>query len=138
MKIQPLEAELALVKAELEEVKASRNRGMEEQKKLHEAELAKLVHDHEAELEERAKQVQEARQIALTEKKAHLYAKREYSHAKTSCAVQAQRMKDMQLNEERCIKLLRSMDKRLSGKLLIFLRFTDRTSVSFSFPILFF
>ena len=104
---------------------------MEEQKKLHEAELAKLIQDHEAELEEQAKQVQEARQIALSEKKAHLYAKREYSHAKTSCAMQAQRMKDMELNEERCIKLLRSMDKRLSGKLFVLLRLIDRTSVSF-------
>ena len=57
---------------------------MEEQKKLHEGELAKLIHNHEAELEEQAKQVQEARPIALSEKKAHLYAKREYTRAKTS------------------------------------------------------
>ena len=89
---------------------------MEEQRKLHEAELAKLIHDHEAELEERARQVQEARDIALSEKKAHLYAKREYSRAKTSCAMQAERMKEMELNARRCVKLLRSMDKRLAGK----------------------
>ena len=62
---------------------------MEEQKKLHEAELSKLTHDHEAELEEQAKHVQEARHIAQSVKKAHQYAEREYTRAKTSCTMQA-------------------------------------------------
>ena len=128
MKIQPLEAELALVKAELEEVRANQNRGMEELKKQHEAERTKLIHDHEAELEEQAKQVQEARQFALSEKRSHQFAKREYTRAKISCAVQAERMKEMELNERHCIKLLRSMDKRLSGKLFNLLRLIGRTS----------
>ena len=90
---------------------------MQEQKKLHEAKLSKLTHDHEAELEEQAKQVQEARYIAQSVKKAHRYAEREYTRAKTSCTMQAQRMKEMELKERRCAKLLWNMDKRLAGKL---------------------
>ena len=43
--MQPLEAELALVRAELEQVTTNHNRAMQEQKKLHEAELSKLSCD---------------------------------------------------------------------------------------------
>ena len=103
----------------MEEVKANHNRAMAKQKKLHDAELSKMIHDHEAELEEQAVQVQEARTIAQSAKKAHQYAEREYKRAKTSCTLQAQRMKNMEDKERRCVKLLRNMDKRLSGKFIL-------------------
>ena len=92
---------------------------MVEQKELHDTELSKMIHDHEAELEEQAAQVQEARTIAQSAKKAHQYAEREYKLAKTSCTLQARWMKDMEANERRCVKLLQNMDKRLSGKFIL-------------------
>ena len=101
------------------EVKANHNRAMAKQKKLHDTELSKMIRDHEAELEEQAVQVQEARTVAQSAKKVHQYAEREYKWAKTSCTLQARRMKDMEDKERRCVRLLRNMDEQLVGKFIL-------------------
>ena len=104
-------------------------------KAAQEAEVAKLVACHEEELEKRAAEVLEAKTYAQKVHRAHQFAKRDYERAKTSSALQAERMKEMEAEEKEWIKFLKEMDERLSRKFFlrllsqpVFLRFTSKIS----------
>ena len=85
-------------------------------KAAQEAEVAKLVACHEEELEKRAAEVLEAKTYAQKVHRAHQFAKRDYERAKTSSALQAERMKEMVAAEKGWIDFLKEMDERLSRK----------------------
>ena len=99
----------------MEKLKANHDAAMAKQKTDHEAEVAKLIREHEEEREERVAEVLEAVH-ALNVQRMHQYAQRDYRKAKTSCKLQAQRMKAMESEGKRCIELLKEMDEQLSRK----------------------
>ena len=103
----------------MEKLKASHDTAMAKQKTDHEAEVAKLIREHEEEREERAREVLEAKAHALKVQRKHQYAQRDYRKAKTSCKLQAQRMKAMETEGKRCIELLKEMDEQLSRKFFL-------------------
>ena len=80
----------------MEKLKANHDSAMAKQKADHEAEVAKLIQEHEAEREKRAAEVLKAKAHALKVQRTHQYAKRDYRKAKTSCKLQAQRLKAME------------------------------------------
>ena len=101
-------------------------------KAAHEAEVAQLVASHEEELEKRAAEVLEAKQYAQKVQRMHQFAKRDYERAKTSSALQAKRVEEMEAEGEEWRKFLKEMDQQLSRKFLprlltepVFLRFTS-------------
>ena len=85
-------------------------------KAAHEAEVAKLAACHEEELEKLAAEVLDAKNYAQKVHRAHQFAKRDYERAKTSSALQAERMKEMVAAEKGWIEFLKEMDGRLSRK----------------------
>ena len=122
-KAQTAETELAKLETEMAKMKKEHDAAMAKQKKNFEAEIAKMVKEHETELEESAAQVNDARIFAQKANRTLLLAKRDHRRAKKSFTLQAERLKEMEAQEKRCLKFLRAMDKQLSGKL--FLRITS-------------
>ena len=95
---------------------SSRDAEVAKLKAAQEAEVARLVASHEEELEKRAAEVLEAKTYAQKVHRAHQFAKRDYERAKSSSALQAERMKGMEAAEKGWIEFLKEMDERLSGK----------------------
>ena len=112
-------------------MKEEHDAAMAKQKENFEAEIAKMEKEHEAELEDSAVQVNDARIFAQKANRTLKLAERDLRRAKKSFTLQAERLKEMEAQEKRCIKFLQAMDEQLSGKL--FLRIP--TEVKFS-PVL--
>ena len=92
---------------------------MAKQKKDFEAEIAKMVKEHETELEESAAQVNDARIFAQKANRTLQFAERDHRRAKESYILQAGFLKEMEAQEKRCLKFLRAMDNQLSGKFFL-------------------
>ena len=83
--------------------------------------------EHETELEESALQVNDARIFAQKANRTLKLAERDHRRAKKSFTLQAERLKEMEAQEKRCLKFLKAMDEQLSGK--VFLRITSEVKV---------
>jgi hypothetical protein len=121
-------------------MKKEHEAAMAKQKKSFEATIAQMEKDHETELEESAVQVNEHRVFAQQANRTRRLAERNLWRAKESFTLQAERLKELEAQEKRCIKFLREMDEQLSGK--FFLRIPTEvksflgsflTSLSFGF-----
>ena len=77
--------------------------------------MAKLIADHEAELEKRAGEVLEAKYFAQEVDKKYKLAERDYRAAKESAALHAAHTADMEEEQESWIKFLERIDKQISG-----------------------
>ena len=130
-KAQTAGTELAKLKAEMAKMKEEHDSAMAKQKKNFEAKIAKMEKEHETELEESAAQVFDARIFAQKANRTLKLTERDLRRAKESFMLQAERLKEMEAQEKRCIKFLKAMDEQLSGK--FFLRIP--TEVKFS-PVL--
>ena len=97
-------------------MKAEHDAAMAKQKENFEAEIAKMEKEHEAELEENAVQVNDARIFARKANRMLLLAKHDHRRAKESYILQAEHLKEMEAQEKRCVKFLKAMDQQLSGK----------------------
>jgi hypothetical protein len=62
----------------------------------HKADMAKLIADHEAELEKRAEEVLEAKKFAQEVQRKHQLAERDYEAAKESASLHAEHTKAME------------------------------------------
>ena len=127
-KAQTAETELTKLRTEMAEMKKEYVVAMAKQKEIFEAKIVKMEREHETELEESAVQVNDARIFAQKANRTLLLAKRDLRRAKESFTLQAERLKEMEAQEDRCLKFLKAMDERLSGK--FFLRIP--TEVKFS------
>ena len=97
--------------AEVAKLKLSHDAEVAKLKAAHEAEVAQLLVCHEEELEKHAAEVLEAKKYAQKVQRTHQFAKRDYERAKTSSALQAERMKAMEAEEKEWIKFLKEMDE---------------------------
>ena len=104
----------------------------------HNAEMLKLVAEHEAELEKKEEKIREAREFAQEISRKYKLAERDYDEAKKSVALTGAHAKEMEEEQESWKKFLQAMDKQLSSKLLLRLLFTFVSSPSiytFSFGL---
>ena len=101
------------------EVGCYNDAAMAKQKENFEAEIAKMEKEHEAELEESAAQVNDARIFAQKANRTLKLAERDHRRAKKSCVLQAEHLKEMEAQEKRCLKFLKAMDHQLSGKFFL-------------------
>ena len=81
--------------------------------------MAKLVAEHEAELEKKGEEIREAREFAQEVNRKYKLTKRDYDEAKKSVALTGAHMKEMEKEQESWEKFLQAMDKQLSSKLLL-------------------
>ena len=78
--------------------------------------MAKLVAEHEVELEKKEKEIQEAREFAQEVNKKYKIHERDYAEAKKSLALTGAHAKEMEEEQESWKKFLKKMDDELSGK----------------------
>ena len=104
----------------------------------HNAEMAKLVVEHEAELEKKEENIREAREFAQEINRKYKLSERDYDEAKKSVALTGAHVKEMEEEQESWKKFLQATDKQLSSKLLLRLLFNLFSSPSiytFSFGL---
>ena len=80
--------------------------------------MAKLMADHEAELEKNAGEVLEAEQFAQEVQKKHQLAQRDYDAAKQSVSLQAECVTAMEEEQESWIKFLQKLDDQISSEFI--------------------
>ena len=85
--------------------------------------MAKLIAEHEAELEKKEEEIGEARKFAQEVNKKYKLTERDYCEAKKSVALTGAHIKEIEKEQKSWEKFLQTMDKQLSSKLFLRLLF---------------